>query len=101
MAWAGSTRRSRLPRDWPRIRRRIIRRDSGVCTWLMSDGRRCDQSGTDVDHIVPGDDHRDENLRLLCTWHHGRKSGTEGGSASAAKRVSTTRPKLTHPALED
>lgn len=101
MAWQGSTRRARLPKDWPRIRRRIIRRDKGACVATYSDGTQCGMPGTDVDHIVPGDDHRDENLQLLCTWHHARKSAHEGGTAAALTRVHTDRPKPTHPALED
>lgn len=101
MAWDGSTRRSRLPRNWPAIRRRIIRRDGGVCTARYSDGRRCELPGTDVDHIVPGDDHRDANLRLLCARHHRQKSSSEGGSAAARMRVRVSRPPCIHPALED
>lgn len=101
MAWSGSTRRQRLPRDWPRIRRRIIRRDKGRCTAVYSDGTRCVEPGTDVDHIVPGDDHTDANLQLLCGWHHKHKSATEGGTAAARTRVRTERPRPTHPALED
>lgn len=100
MAWQGSTRRQRLPKDWPRIRRRIIRRDK-VCVWPTSDGSVCGAAGSDVDHIVPGDDHSDANLRYLCQWHHRRKSAQEGGSAAALTRVRTERPKPTHPALED
>lgn len=101
MAWEGSTRRERLPKDWPRIRRRIIRRDGGVCVALYSDGRRCELPGTDVDHIIPGDDHRDANLRLLCSWHHTRKSSSEGGTAAGQLRVRADRPGAIHPALED
>ncbi|GGY88412.1 HNH endonuclease [Streptomyces nitrosporeus] len=101
MAWEGSTRRQRLPKNWPAIRRRVIRRDEGRCTALYSDGRRCELPGTDVDHIVPGDDHREANLRLLCPWHHQRKSSAEGGTAAAQVRVSVHRPKPQHPALED
>lgn len=101
MAWDGSTRRSRLPKDWPAIRRRIIRRDGGVCTALYSDGRRCELPGTDVDHIVPGDDHRDANLRLLCAWHHRQKSSSAGGSAAARTRVIVLRPVPINPALEE
>lgn len=101
MAWNGSTRRSRLPKNWPAIRRRIVRRDGGVCTARYSDGRRCELPGTDVDHVAPGDDHRDENLQLLCTWHHRQKSSSEGGTAAALTRPSVHRPPSTHPALED
>ncbi|GAA3018217.1 hypothetical protein Sfulv_55070 [Streptomyces fulvorobeus] len=99
MAWDGSTRRSRLPKNWPRIRRRIIRRDGGVCVALYSTGARCELPGTDVDHIVPGDDHTEANLQLLCTWHHLRKSSTEGNAARL--RPSVHRPPSTHPALDD
>jgi 5-methylcytosine-specific restriction endonuclease McrA len=100
MAWEGSTRRERLPKDWPKIRRRIIRRDKS-CVWPMSDGTKCSAEGTDVDHIIPGDDHSEENLRLLCKWHHQKKSSSEGGRAAALTRVTINRPKPTHPALED
>jgi 5-methylcytosine-specific restriction endonuclease McrA len=101
MAWDGSTRRRRLPKDWARIRRRIIRRDGGVCTARYSDGRQCELPGTDVDHIVHGDDHSDANLQLLCTWHHTHKSSSEGGTAAALTRASVHRPPSVHPALED
>ncbi|GGX27030.1 hypothetical protein GCM10010353_47860 [Streptomyces chryseus] len=101
MAWEGSTRRQRLPKDWPRIRRRIIRRDGGVCAARYSDGRRCELPGTDVDHIIPGDNHSATNLQLLCTWHHTHKSSSEGGTAAALTRASIHRPRPTHPALED
>lgn len=101
MAWEGSTRRQRLPKGWARIRRRIIRRDGGVCTAIYSDGRKCDLPGTDVDHIEPGDDHTEGNLRLLCTWHHQQKSSSEGGTAAARTRARVERPRPTHPAVED
>lgn len=101
MAWAGSDRAARLPKGWARIRRRIIRRDGGQCTASYSDGRRCEQPGTEVDHIKPGDDHTDANLRLLCRWCHQHKSSSEGGTAAALTRVRIQRPPTTHPALEE
>lgn len=78
--WAGSTRRARLPLDWPHIRLAVLDRDAHACTW-MTDGARCHEPAHEVDHIRRGDDHRQSNLRALCTWHHLRKSGSEGGSA--------------------
>ncbi|MEU9126596.1 hypothetical protein AB0D08_00515 [Kitasatospora sp. NPDC048540] len=39
-----------------------------------------------MDHIVPGDDHREANLRSLCGWHHRAKSSREGAVAKAAAR---------------
>lgn len=101
MAWEGSTRRARLPKDWARIRARVLRRDKHACTSTFSDGRVCGLPATQVDHIEPGDDHSMANLRSLCTWCHTRKSSSEGGTAAALTRVRTDRPKPTHPALED
>lgn len=101
MAWQGSTRRARLPKNWPVIRRRVLRRDRGVCQARFSDGRLCGAEAADVDHIRPGDDHSMDNLRALCGWCHARKSAQEGGRAAALTRVRTERPRQTHPALED
>lgn len=84
--WKGSTRRDRLPADWPKIRSRVLKRDGKRCTHTDDDGERCPDIASDVDHIVPGDDHREANLRSLCEWHHLKKSGREGGNALAAKR---------------
>ncbi|MFF9525343.1 HNH endonuclease [Streptomyces achromogenes] len=101
MAWQGSTRKSRLPKDWPRIRARVLRRDKGVCQAVFSDGRRCEQPANQVDHVKAGDDHSLANLQALCAWCHARKSAQEGGAAAALTRVRTERPKPIHPALED
>ncbi|MCK2239386.1 MULTISPECIES: HNH endonuclease signature motif containing protein [unclassified Crossiella] len=91
-AWSGSTRASRLPRDWPRIRARILRRDPTCCVcWLVPSAQ--------VDHIRPGDDHSDANLRGICAACHASKSGREGGRASAAQREPTHRPTEPHPGL--
>ncbi len=84
--WSGSDRRSRLPKDWPKIRLRVLRRDGGQCTALTEAGERCVSTATDVDHIRPGDDHSMENLRSLCSWHHRQKSSREGAAAAHARR---------------
>src|SRR5690606_20028600 len=101
MAWTGSTRRSRLPKNWPSLRRRVLRRDKSLCQMPFSDGRLCGAEATDVDHIIPGDDHSMTNLRALCAWCHARKSASEGGTAAARTRVLIDRPRPTHPALEE
>ncbi|MFF3312448.1 HNH endonuclease [Streptomyces sp. NPDC002952] len=101
MAWEGSTRRARLPKDWPRTRRRILRRDGYECQTRFSDGRLCGLPANQVDHIEPGNDHRDANLQALCTWCHTHKSSSEGGTAAAHTRVRTHKPAPIHPALED
>lgn len=85
MAWSNSDRRERLPASWPQIRARVLRRDGQRCTHRHNDVR-CEEIATDVDHIVPGDDHREANLRSLCGWHHRAKSSREGAVAKAAAR---------------
>jgi 5-methylcytosine-specific restriction endonuclease McrA len=82
--WAGSDRRHDLPPNWPSIRRRILRRDGHRCVVRDPYGKRCSEPATDVDHIRPGNDHSDSNLRSVCEWHHDRKSAREGAAARAA-----------------
>lgn len=86
MGWETSDRRQRLPAAWPKIRGKILKRDGHRCTHTEY-GIRCDRRASEVDHIEAGDDHRDANLRSLCTEHHASKSGREGGTASAQKRA--------------
>ena len=100
--WRGSDRVHRLPANWDTIRKRIHRRDGSQCQVRLSDGRKCLEPGTDVDHIRRGDDHRDENLRVICDWHHGKKSAAEGARAYNAKiKVSKSKFRRTekHPGL--
>lgn len=86
--WRGSDRRQRLPDDWPKRRRRILKRDGYRCTHRDDYGDRCVEPATDVDHIRPGDNHADSNLASLCGYHHRKKSSGEGGAARAiARRV--------------
>lgn len=77
MAWAGSTRRSRLPADWPAIRRAVLARDP-VCRIA---GPTCTRMSTEADHIVAGDDHRLEALQGTCANCHRTKSAREGNAA--------------------
>ncbi|PCG86366.1 HNH endonuclease [Streptomyces sp. WZ.A104] len=86
MGWSSSSRRDRLPANWPQIRARVLRRDRNQCTARNQYGVRCPEIATDVDHIKPGDDHREANLQSLCGWHHRVKSSREGAVASAAVR---------------
>jgi 5-methylcytosine-specific restriction enzyme A len=73
-AWAGSTRRRRLPPGWARLRRRILHRDP-TCT-------ECGQRpSTEVDHLEAGDNHDPSNLRGICTPCHRTKSSREGHAA--------------------
>ncbi|MCZ0996303.1 HNH endonuclease signature motif containing protein [Streptomyces noursei] len=97
MPWMGSDRRSRLPRNWPVLRLSVLKRDGFQCVAVLRDtGARCTAPATDVDHIVPGDDHDPANLQALCRWHHARKSSAEG-AAARRRRVSRRRPAERHP----
>lgn len=96
MPWSTSDRRHRLPPDWDTIRRRILHRDHHTCT--ACGGTRCGNRNLQVDHIAPGDDHRDTNLTTLgddpC---HRQKSAAEGNDAQAARRAQRRRPAEPHP----
>lgn len=96
--WVGSTRRQRLPADWHIIAARILTRDGHQCRAVLTDGTRCTERATDVDHIVRGDDHSDANLQSLCGWHHKRKTAAEGNAARPAPPTNK-RPPERHPGL--
>lgn len=93
-SWQSSTRRQRLPRDWPRIRARILTRDRGIC-------HACGQPGaTEVDHLVAGDDHQDANLAAIHTACHRSKSSAEG-HAARGQGPTRRRPPEQHPGRAD
>ncbi|KIZ17340.1 HNH endonuclease [Streptomyces natalensis ATCC 27448] len=97
MSWHGSDRRSRLPADWQVRRLSVLKRDGFQCVAVLRDtGARCTAPATDVDHIVPDDDHAPANLQALCRWHHARKSSVEG-AAARRRWVSKRRPEARHP----
>lgn len=79
-AWAGSTRRARLPKGWDKRRRTILDRDPicKVCNEALS---------TEVDHITPGDDHSHANLQGICKACHAKK--TQAEAAEARERTRT------------
>ena len=101
-SWAGSNRRATLPRNWPAIRERILRRDGHRCQWRMAVGGKCGAHANQVDHIRDPHDHSDANLRALCQAHHDRKSSAEGNAAQrsirSARAPRTRRPEP-HPGL--
>lgn len=91
--WEGSTRRQRLPSGWhSTIVPRILARDQRICHW-------CGRPGADqVDHVRPGDDHRDENLAAIhAVPCHRRKSSMEGHAARNARRGAARHPAERHP----
>jgi 5-methylcytosine-specific restriction protein A len=83
--WQDSERKSRLPANWESLRKQVHRRDRSRCQVRLTNGKPCGEPAVDVDHIRAGDDHRLENLRCICDWHHKQKSAREGAMAYNAK----------------
>jgi 5-methylcytosine-specific restriction endonuclease McrA len=78
VAWSGSDRAARLPPNWPKLRAQVRKRDRHICQGC---GCSVGPDEGSVDHILRGDDHRLENLQLLCDPCHATKSGSEGAAA--------------------
>ncbi len=95
-AWATSTRRSRLPSDWPTRRIRVLRRDGYKCQARNEDESLCLAPARDVDHIERGDDHDYGNLQALCVWHHRQKTAREAAEARAPRPTMRRKPEA-HP----
>jgi 5-methylcytosine-specific restriction enzyme A len=87
--WQGSNRNRRLPNDWAKTRARILQRDP-IC--YVCHTRPSEQ----VDHIVRGDNHADQNLAGICAWCHSRKSSAEG-NAARTRLAPRARQTETHP----
>ena len=85
--WSGSNRRSELPSDWDKIRKRVLRRDSSLCQWIQIDDNYCLKEATEVDHIQDPYDHSLENLQSLCSWHHSQKTAKESSEARSRNRA--------------
>lgn len=94
--WRDSTRRRRLPANWSAtVVRHVLARDAGIC-YL------CGRPGADtVDHIEPGDDHRETNLAAVHDRNpphcHRYKSSLEGNAARRARRALARHPGERHP----
>jgi 5-methylcytosine-specific restriction enzyme A len=94
--WKGSTRRTRLPSNWPAIRAYVLTRDGHQCQLRYAG---CTSVATEADHITAGDDHRTVNLQAACSPCHATKSAREGGTAWAAKRSGGRLEAEQHPGL--
>lgn len=95
MAGWESHRRTR-ERGVPAVqRRRILRRDRGVC---QIGGPDCRVAASEVDHVVPafeGGADGDENLRAVCRTCHASKSREEAARARALlSRKRKPRPRV-------
>lgn len=103
--WRGSTRRTRLPANWPEICRQVR---AVYGDWCYLCGH---ENASDTDHVNRGDDHRIENLRPICgrgceqcraenrTPCHVVKSSREGGQAAQAARPKRARAPEPHPGM--
>ena len=96
--WTDSTRRDRLPVDWPALRKFVFARDGKIC-------HLCGQDGADrVDHIKAGDNHDPSNLAPVhdraAPHCHRFKSSAEGHQAQRRIRAMGKMPKEAHPGLK-
>jgi 5-methylcytosine-specific restriction endonuclease McrA len=98
MAWSSSDRAARLPGNWARLRLAVLKRDGYHCQIA---GPGCTWLATEVDHIVPGDDHGLGNLQAVCTWCHARKTAGEAKRAQAKVQAKGRRPTEQHPGVID
>lgn len=89
--WANSNRRNELPRDWHRIRARILRRDPTCKACGLN-------ASVDVDHITPGDNHDPANLQGLCRHCHKQKTIAER-PPSPGQYKPRRRPPEAHPGI--
>jgi len=98
MAWATSTRRSRLPANWATLRRTVAHRAHGQCQWTTNH-TRCHLPGTDCDHIIANDDHTLSNLQWLCHDHHRLKTNSESAAGRRRTAAVGNHPRERHPGL--
>ncbi|MFE0103819.1 HNH endonuclease [Streptomyces sp. NPDC059009] len=96
MAWSEKTEHA-YPPSWPTVRTAVRRRDCGLCQWVREDtGTPCLEPATDVDHIVPLSQSGPStvaNARMLCDWHHKRKTAREAAAGKRAKRNQAAGPR--------
>jgi hypothetical protein len=95
----GAWRTTPRPRGWKGLRAQALERDAQQCTWI-EDGERCPEPGTDADHIGDPEDHRLDNLRTLCGYHHRKRTALQA-RAARGPMPSRQRPRTTHPGLLD
>ncbi len=58
----------------------VVERDGGRCQEFLDDNTPCTYPGTECDHIIPrsqGGSDSVDNLRMLCRWHHNKKTSVE------------------------
>lgn len=96
MTWSTSDRKERLPDDWPKIRARVKARANGKCE-ATQHAKKCNGTGTDADHITPGDDHSMNNLQWLSYPCHLSKTAREAAARNRERKAARYRPTEQHP----
>lgn len=96
MAWSTSDRRDRLPNDWPAIVGKVKARAGGRCQ-AIDHAPHCDGTGTDADHIHPGDNHSMSNLQWLSAECHKAKTARESAARNKRYAQLKRRPSEPHP----
>ena len=86
------------------IRPAILARDP-ICLWGFLDGEDgpCREPSTEVDHIGSPWDHNSNSLRGICSFHHRRRTASQGveGRARIRQEKPRTRPKSRHPGIRE
>jgi len=78
----------------------VLKRCGHRCEWVDGDFR-CHEPATDVDHIIPGDDHRPEALQGLCRRHHLKKTGREARAVQLKIKELARLPEEKQPGVID
>lgn len=86
------------------LRRDVWRRDSGQCTFVSEQGRRCDaRTRLELDHVRPfakGGETSLANLRLRCRAHNQHAADQEFGRAFMERKRGRARSGSGHPPSE-
>mgnify|MGYP003590832492 CR=1 FL=1 len=96
MPWSTSNRRQRLPKDWDRRRAVVLSQAAGRCQ-ATTHAPDCDGRATDVDHIIPGDNHTRANLQALSAACHRAKTAHESAQRNQQRAAMRRRQAETHP----
>jgi len=91
VSWDTSTRRDRLPTNWPTLVAKVKRRAKGRCE-ATHHAPGCTGRGRDVDHITQGDNHGLTNLQYLSGPCHERKTRLDNGYAAVVRRPTEHHP---------
>lgn len=96
LSWYTSDRAKRLPKDWPARKRTVYKRARGLCQ-APTHTPGCTGKGTEVDHIIAGDNHNLDNLQLLSHECHKEKTIQENINRRRHAAHSRLLPPETHP----